>query len=126
MLNKEASSIRKITDKDVKQFSLISGDINPIHLDEEYAKKTRFKKRIAHGILVSSHISALLANTLPGEGSIYLSQSLEFLAPVYINDQIKTIVKVVNIKNKVYELDCRCYNQEEKIVLKGIAKVLKN
>ena len=126
MLNKEEYSIKKITEEDVKQFSIISGDINPIHLDDEYAKRTRFGKRIAHGILVASHISALIANKLPGEGSIYLSQSLKFLSPVYFNDEIKTVVKVIEIKNKKYTLDCKCYNQNEVVVLEGIAKILKD
>ena len=126
MLNKEVYSIKKITEEDVKQFSLISGDTNPVHLDVEYAKKSRFGKRIAHGILVASHISALIANKLPGRGSIYLSQSLKFLSPVYFNDEIKTVVKVIEIKNKKYTLDCKCYNQNEVVVLEGIAKILKD
>ena len=125
MLNREEYNIKKITEEDVKQFSLISGDINPVHLDDEYAKKSRFGKRIAHGILVASHISALLANKLPGKGSIYLSQSLKFLSPVYLDDEIKTIVKVIEVKGEVYTLDCKCYNQDEVIVLKGTAKILK-
>tara|TARA_Y100000310_G_scaffold338965_1_gene430151 strand:- start:1471 stop:1854 length:384 start_codon:yes stop_codon:yes gene_type:complete len=126
VLNKEVYSIKKITEEDVKQFSLISGDTNPVHLDVEYAKKSRFGKRIAHGILVASHISALIANKLPGRGSIYLSQSLKFLSPVYFNDEIKTVVKVIEIKNKKYTLDCKCYNQNEVVVLEGIAKILKD
>ena len=126
MLNKEVYSIKKITEEDVKQFSLISGDTNPVHLDVEYAKKSRFGIRIAHGILVASHISALIANKLPGRGSIYLSQSLKFLSPVYFNDEIKTVVKVIEIKNKKYTLDCKCYNQNEVVVLEGIAKILKD
>ena len=125
MLNREEYSIKKITEKDVRQFSLTSGDTNPIHLDDEYAKKSRFGKRIAHGILVASHISALIANKLPGEGSIYLSQSLKFLYPVYLNDEIKTVVKVIEVQDKKYTLDCKCYNQDELIVLEGIAKILK-
>ena len=125
MLNKEEYNIKKITEEDVKQFSLISGDDNPIHIDDEYAKKSRFGKRIAHGILVASHISALIANKLPGEGSIYLSQSLNFLSPVYLDDEIKTVVKVIEVQGKKYTLDCKCYNQNKVIVLEGIAKILK-
>ena len=125
MLNKEEYSIKKVTEDDVNQFSMISGDINPIHLDDEYAKGTRFGKRIAHGILVASHISALIANKLPGEGSILLSQTLKFLSPVYLDDTIKTIVKVTKIKGKIYTLDCKCSNQDEILVLEGIAKILK-
>jgi 3-hydroxybutyryl-CoA dehydratase len=126
VLNKEEYSIKKVTEDDVKQFSIISGDINPIHLDDEYAKETRFGKRIAHGILVASHISALIANKLPGEGSIYLSQSLKFLSPVYLNDTIKTKVKVIEIEGKIYTLECKCFNQEEVVVLEGTAKILKD
>tara|TARA_B100000424_G_C22944534_1_gene502672 strand:- start:5169 stop:5552 length:384 start_codon:yes stop_codon:yes gene_type:complete len=126
VLNKEEYSIKKVTENDVKQFSIISGDVNPIHLDDEYAKETRFGKRIAHGILVASHISALIANKLPGEGSILLSQTLKFLSPVYLNDTIKTKVKVTEISGKIYTLECRCYNQEEVVVLEGTAKILKD
>lgn len=126
MLNKEEYSIKKITDEDVRQFSLVSGDFNPIHLDDDYAKKTRFGKRISHGMLVASHISALIAEKLPGEGSIYLSQTLKFLAPVYLNDEVKTVVKVLEISGKIYTLKCECYNQDGTLVLEGTAKVLKD
>ena len=124
-MNKTASLTKKITQEDVKKFSVISGDNNPLHLDPEYAKKTRFKKPIAHGILVASHISALIGNTLPGNGSIYISQTLNFINPVFINDIINTKIKILE-KNKknIYTLDCKCYNQSNIKVIEGIAKVL--
>ena len=76
-----------ITLEDIKKFADVSGDFNPVHLEEEFAKKTIFKGRIAHGFLTASFISTIIATELPGPGSIYLKQSLKFLAPVYINEK---------------------------------------
>ncbi len=86
-----------ITDKDIKQFAEISGDYNPIHLDEEYAKKSRFKKRIAHGMMTASYFSALFGTKIPGEGCVYTSQNLKFKKPVYIGDIVTAIVEVTNV-----------------------------
>ena len=85
----------RITDKDVRSFAKISGDYNPIHLDEAFAKDSIFGQRICHGILTASHISATLS-TFPGPGWIYVNQSLQFRAPVKIGDTVTTHVKVQN------------------------------
>ena len=77
-----------ITDADVKAFSGISGDRNPIHLDEQYAEKSRYKKRIAHGLMTASYFSALFGTKIPGEGCVYVSQSLNFKRPVYLGDTV--------------------------------------
>ena len=114
-----------VTESNIIKFSDISGDFNPIHLDEEYAKDSIFKKRIAHGFLVGSYISAVIGQKLPGNGTIYLSQSLYFRAPVFINDQITTTVEVLDFPkpNRVL-LKTICVNQEGKIVLEGEAIVI--
>lgn len=94
-----------ITDADIKSFSGISGDRNPVHLDENYAESSRFKKRIAHGMLSASFFSALFGTKLPGEGSIYVSQNLKFRRPVYIGDTIVATIEVTKVdlgKRRVY------------------------
>lgn len=83
-------------EEDVVDFADLSTDNNPIHLDKQYAKHTVFKKNIVHGMLVSSLISSVLGTKLPGEGSIYLKQSLEFLKPVYFGEECTAEVKVVS------------------------------
>ena len=87
-----------VTEDKIILFAQASGDHNPLHLNEDYANKSIFRKRVAHGMLSASFISAVLGTTLPGEGSIYLSQTLKFIKPVYINDTITTEVSVVNIE----------------------------
>jgi 3-hydroxybutyryl-CoA dehydratase len=117
---------KTITGKDVDSFAEISLDTNPIHLNEEYASKTIFKKRIAHGILTTGLISAVLGTKLPGEGAIYLSQDIKFLAPVYLNDTITATVKIIELneeKRKV-TVSTICTNQEGKEVLSGKAILL--
>ena len=113
-----------ITNETIRMFSTVSGDINPIHLDEEYAKLTKFKRRIAPGLQVASYISALIANELPGPGSIYMEQSLKFLRPVYIDDVIEvkvTVIEVFNV-NKI-RLKTEVFNADDQIVLEGEALV---
>lgn len=117
---------KKITKEMVEVFAEISGDINPLHLDDDYAKNTIFGERIAHGILVSGLISAVIANKLPGEGAIYLSQSLKFIKPVKLNDEIIAEVEVISIdteKSRV-TLKTKCTNTQGKIVIDGEAQVL--
>lgn len=119
-------SIAKVfTEDDVLEFSRISCDNNPIHLDEDYAKESIFKRRIVHGILVSSLISAVIANKLPGIGSIYLNQTLKFSKPVFIGDNITAIVEIIKIKDKIINLKTICINQTDEIVLSGEAIVMK-
>ncbi len=83
-----------VTDEMVKTFAEITGDNNPLHLDEEFAKKTIFKRRIAHGMLVASLISKVLGHDFPGAGTIYVSQNLKFRKPVYVGDEVKIHVEV--------------------------------
>lgn len=124
-IGKKASITKKITQEDIINYSKISLDDNPLHLNEEYAKNSIFKKRIAHGMIAAGLISAVLGTKLPGKGSIYLEQNLKFLKPVYINDDITATVEIKKIENKIVTLETFCINQEGKIILKGEAKILK-
>ena len=116
---------KTITEQDIDNFAEISGDNNPAHLDEEYAKNTAFKHRIAHGMFVSSLISNVLGNELPGHGTIYMTQSLKFLAPVYINDTITARVEVIEkiAEKKRIIFQTTCTNQDGKTVIHGEALV---
>lgn len=117
-----------ITEEDINNYADLSLDRNPVHLDEEYAKNTIFKGRIAHGMLSSGLISAILGTKLPGEGSIYLSQILKFVAPVRIGEMITAKCEIVDLipDKKIIILKTICYNQDDKIVIDGEAKILKN
>lgn len=86
-----------VTDADIKAFAGISGDRNPVHLDENYAKSSRFKNRIAHGMMTASYFSALFGTKIPGEGCVYTYQSLNFKKPVYINDTVEAIITVIDV-----------------------------
>jgi len=121
-----ASLQRTLTLKDIQLFAIVSGDINPAHLDEDYAQRDIFHKIIAHGMWGGSLISTLLGTLLPGPGTIYLSQSFKFLRPVGIGDTITAHVTVTrkHPKRPIVTLDCCCVNQDTKKVIIGIAKVL--
>lgn len=119
------SLIKVITAEDVERFAQLSMDNNPIHLDESFAQGTMFKKRIAHGAYVASFISAVIANELPGKGSIYLKQESNFKKPVFLNDEIKTTVEIVDSpKPGIFILSTNCYNQNGDIVIEGQAVVM--
>jgi 3-hydroxybutyryl-CoA dehydratase len=124
-LGSQATLTRTITEDDILLFALVSGDHNPIHLDSEYAERSFFGKRIAHGFLIGSLISAVLGNNLPGPGSIYLGQTLKFLAPIHIGDTITVTVKVVALREekRLVTLQTECANQKGTLVLSGEAIV---
>ncbi len=116
---------KTIHDYDIRLFADISSDHNPVHLDDEYARQTIFAGRIAHGMLTAALISAVIGEQLPGHGTVYLGQSLKFLAPVRPGDDVTARVSVTEIdhaKRRV-TLDCVCL-VGEKAVLKGEALVL--
>ena len=121
----QATLSRTITEDDILLFALVSGDHNPIHLDAEYAEKSLFGKRIAHGFLIGSLISAVLGNDMPGPGSIYLGQTLKFLAPIHIGDTVTVTVKVVELREdkRIITLHTNCTNQHSTLVLSGEAIV---
>lgn len=93
----EASYAKTITNEDVLAFAELSGDVNPVHLDDDFAAGTIFKRRIAHGFLTGSLFSTVLGTKLPGPGCIYLSQSLKFRAPVYIGDEVIATLRVTGL-----------------------------
>ncbi|UCE12453.1 MAG: MaoC family dehydratase [Candidatus Heimdallarchaeota archaeon] len=117
---------RTITEDDIKLFAEVSGDHNPLHLDEDYAKKTFFQGRIAHGMLSASFISTVLASELPGPGSIYLKQDLVFKKPVRIGDTITASVEVIkkNDEKKRITMKTTCVDQQNETVVDGEALVM--
>lgn len=114
---------KTVTESDIYQFAGVTGDLNPAHVDEEFGKKTYFKGRIAHGMLMAGFISTVVGTKLPGPGSIYVEQSLKFLAPVHIQDTITAKAEVVEIdlENNRVKLHTTCNNQEGTIVVDGFA-----
>ena len=120
----EVSYSQTITDADVKTFAGISGDNNPVHMNDEYAKNSRFKKRIAHGLMSASYFSSLFGTKLPGEGCVYVSQTLQFKKPVYLGDTVTATVIVTKIdlhKRRVFfRTLCKVRN---KIVIDGEAEL---
>ena len=121
-----ATRTTTITDDMIRSFADLTGDTNPVHLDDAYAAGTRFGRRIAHGMIAAGLISATLANDLPGPGTVYLSQTLQFKAPVYPGDTITTIVEVKSVRpdKPIATLSTICKNQNDRVVLEGEAVVM--
>jgi len=121
-----AEITKTITEADVQAFAGLTGDHNPVHVDNAFAKTTRFGRTIAHGMLTASLISSVLANKLPGEGSVYLGQTLQFVAPVFPGDEItaRVTVKQVREDKPIVKLETICVNQNGAIVIRGEATVL--
>src|SRR2546425_11226047 len=120
-----ATRERTITDDDIVRFAEVSGDRNPVHLDADYAARSPFGQRIAHGFLIGSLISAAIGMDLPGPGSIYLGQTLKFLAPVYIGDTVTVSVEVIKVREdkRLITLRTDCTNQNGALVITGEAVV---
>lgn len=116
---------KTITETDIYLFAGVTGDLNPAHVDEEYAKKTFFKTRIAHGMLTASFISTVIGTMLPGPGTVYLSQEVRFLAPVKIGDTVSAVVEITEIRpeKKRIWLKTTCTNQDGTVVVDGQAIV---
>jgi 3-hydroxybutyryl-CoA dehydratase len=117
--------IKTVSGSDIEQFADVSGDKNPLHLDEEYAAGTMFKTRIAHGMLTASYISTILGTQLPGPGCIYLSQSIRFKAPVKPGDQVTARATITELQSdrRRATLTCECL-VGDKVVLDGVAEVM--
>lgn len=117
---------RKVTDDLIRRFAEVSGDHNPIHLDEEFAATTRFGRRIAHGMLSGAFISAVLGDEFRERKIVYLSQTMRFIAPVYLDDTVTTTGTVTNIREDkgIVTLETICRNQENEMVVKGEAVVM--
>lgn len=120
------STTKVITSEDILKFAEVSTDTNPLHIDEEAAKKGLFGRRVAHGILVSGLISAVLGTKLPGEGTIYLGQDLRFKKPVFVNDEITATVEIIELKEDKHFviLKTTCTNQDGVEVISGQATVM--
>lgn len=118
---------KEITSDDILDFARLTGDVNPVHIDDEYARKTFFKERIAHGMLTASLISTVLGTQLPGKNTIYLSQNLKFKRPVKIGDVITACAEVIekNDDKKIIKLKTNLLNQDGKEVVEGEALVMK-
>ena len=124
-IGQKASLEKTFTDEDVKTFARISLDSNPVHLNDEYAESTIFKGRIVHGFLSGSLISAVIGTILPGEGTIYLNQTMNFRKPVRIGENIKATVEIIGIKEEknILTLNTYCENELGEIVIEGSAVV---
>ena len=122
----KATRTLEILDDTIRRFAEVTGDNNPVHLDDEYAAGTRFGRRIAHGMIAAGLISATLANDLPGPGTVYLNQTLKFRIPVYPGDTVTATVEVLKIREDkpIVTLSTVCTNQNDEVVLEGEAVVL--
>lgn len=123
----QTASIRKtVTETDIILFGAVTGDQNPVHMDELTARETRFGRRIAHGMLSAGLISAVLGMRLPGPGTVYLKQELSFRGPVYINDTITATVEVIKLRDDkpIATLKTTVVNQNDELVIEGEAVVL--
>jgi 3-hydroxybutyryl-CoA dehydratase len=124
-MGQSAEVIHTITEDDIRTFGDLSGDYNPLHFDENWAKTTMFGGRIAHGLLTASFISTAIGMHLPGAGTIYIGQSMRFLSAVKIGDTITARVEVVNLDDEKERVTLKttCTNQKGKLVLDGEAQV---
>jgi len=116
---------KAFTEEEVFRFADISGDRNPLHLDKDFGEASIFGQRIVHGMLVASLFSGLIGMKLPGEGSVYLGQSLTFKAPVAIGEQVTASVEIINIREDkpIVTLRTVCINSEGTVVIEGEAVV---
>ena len=126
-IGESASVSKTITESDIVNYAGITGDFNPVHMDAEYAKESLFKERIAHGMLVSGFISAVLGTQLPGPNAIYLGQELSFKAPVKIGDTVTAEATVLEKRDekRIIKLKTTVTNQRGEIVVDGSAVIKK-
>src|SRR5450755_2042756 len=125
-VGESATLARTLTGEDIELFAVMSGDVNPAHVDEEYARSDTFHKIIAHGMWGASLLSTLLGTKLPGPGAIYLEQTLRFRHPVAIGDTITVSVTAAtkDPERSRISFDCRCVNQRGEAVIDGTGKVI--
>lgn len=125
-LNQKYTHSFSYTQQQVDEFARVTGDDNPVHLDEEFASKTIFKKRIAHGMLGASILSKVFGTLFPGNGTIYLNQSLNFLRPMYVDEAYEAVFEVKELiveKNRAI-ISTTIFNSEGKSVLSGEATIM--
>lgn len=126
IIGDSASMTKTISESDVYQFAGITGDFNPVHIDAVYAKESIFGERIAHGILVTGLISAVIGTKLPGVGTVYLEQDSKFVRPVRFGDTITatvTVQEIIKPDKGIVKLETKAYNQNNEIVIDGYAIV---
>lgn len=121
-----AEFVKTVSADDIKLFAIISGDNNPLHLDEEYAKTTRFGRCIAHGAICGMIVSAAVATKLPGPGSVYLGQEMKFKKPVFPGDTITAKLTLLEKKRKMnlITIDCVMTNQRGEVVFTGVSSAM--
>ena len=126
VVGQRANYSKTLTEQDVILFAACSGDVNPVHLDKEYAATTPFGEPIGHGMWTGALVSAAIATCLPGPGSVYRSQSLSFKHPVKIGDTVTITLVISEIKERVklVTIECEAHNQDGKLVAKGVAEVI--
>jgi 3-hydroxybutyryl-CoA dehydratase len=124
-IGQSAEVTHTVTEDDIKTFGDLSGDYNPVHFDEDWAKTTMFKGRIAHGLLTAAYISTAIGMKLPGPGTIYMGQSMKFLGPVRIGDTITARVEIIDLNDEKERVTLKttCTNQMGKVVLDGEAMI---
>ena len=115
-----------ITESMVEKFSNLSGDLNPLHMDNEFAESSSFKKRIVHGMLLASFFSQLIGMKLPGKNALYFSQTLNFRSPCYIDDEIEVIGKVIEKSDstQIITVSTTIFNKSKTCLIDGIAKII--
>ena len=125
-IGQKASYSKTCTEQDIQLFAQVSGDVNPVHLDADYAAQTQFGQRIAHGMYTGALVSAALAIELPGPGTIYMGQELKFRAPVFIGDTITVELEVDSIREDkaIVTLLCTCSKEDGTVVATGKATVM--
>ena len=125
-IGQQETFIIKITASMVEKFSNLSGDLNPLHMDNEFAESSLFKKRIVHGMLLSSFFSQLIGMKLPGKNALYFSQTLNFRSPCYIDDEIKVVGKVIEKSDstQIITVSTSIFNKSKTCLIDGIAKII--
>jgi len=125
-IGRQESFIIKITESMVEKFSNLSGDLNPLHMDNEFAESSSFKKRIVHGMLLASFFSQLIGMKLPGKNSLYFSQTLNFRSPCYIDDEIEVVGEVTEKSDstQIITVSTSIFNKSKTCLIDGIAKII--
>jgi len=125
-IGQQESFIIKITESMVEKFSNLSGDLNPLHMDNEFAESSSFNKRIVHGMLLASFFSQLIGMKLPGKNALYFSQTLNFRSPCYIDDEIEIVGKVTEKSDstQIITISTSIFNKSKTCLIDGIAKII--
>ncbi|OUR92527.1 3-hydroxybutyryl-CoA dehydratase [Gammaproteobacteria bacterium 42_54_T18] len=121
-----AELIRTVTEQDILLFACLSGDNNPLHLDEEYAKSTQFGQRIAHGMFSALLVTTAVATKLPGPGTIYRGQDMKFQRPIFIGDTITAKLELTEKKKRgnLIKISCTMTNQRDEVVFSGVSTAI--